>query len=149
MKLGSKSLLLSLSLGAFLLGALTTYFTFPKKQIEIKTETVEKVVFRDKVVDKTKVTTKKPDGTVIVVEKDITKDRDVTQDVKISEKLKLLERPSQPSWGIGAYALVEPLNPLRGPVYGGFVEKRLVGPFWLGLYGQSNGFFGGGISVRW
>jgi hypothetical protein len=145
MKLGTKSLL-PLLIAAFI-GGISAQFLLPQKVI---TKTVEiqgktKIVYKDRVVDRTTITTTKPDGTKVVVEKDVTKDTDklTAVETRISEKLKIVDS-RQLTYGVTVLAQPKGLN-LESFNYGIQVEYRVFGPFWLSAHMYSN--LSGGVGL--
>jgi len=61
--------------------------------------------------------------------------------------------PSKPQWRVSLLAGIEPLHldrpALLGPVsLGAMVEHRLVGPLWVGVWGDSSGVGGLALSVE-
>jgi hypothetical protein len=124
-------------------------------QGEAKVET--RVVYRDRT------TIQKPDGTV--VHRDIERTEADTESSKVSsnsaEKVQetavqrekaasKVQESASPQWRVNLLAGVEPLHldrpQLFGPVALGLqVERRIIGPLWVGAFGLSSGV--GGVSV--
>ena len=115
------------------------------KVVERKTE--RKVVYRDR--------TTKPDGTVIEHEKEetdtktdtdtnATGTREVVKEVVREVKI---QNP-RPDWRVSLLAGVQPtLNPLGvTPAFGLMVERRVLGPFSVNVWGLHTGVIGIGIS---
>jgi hypothetical protein len=115
---------------------------------------------------KTKTTTTKPDGTVTVVEtehlkedtkideKEVKTEIKVVEVEKIIEKEKIVERlvsTDRPDWKVSVLGGVQvdgielSKGYLQPWVVGANVERRIVGPFSVGVWGQSN--LSAGISV--
>jgi hypothetical protein len=145
MKPGSYLLLLLL----LALTGLATHFLFPRtivKEVIVEVQGKEKIVYRDRTVDKTKVTTTKADGTTIVVEKDVTKDSDKKTDksLNITEKSKITDS-RQPTYGVGVF-MTQGLN--SGPHYGIQLEYRILGPIWLSVQGRSDVSGGVGLGFK-
>lgn len=95
--------------------------------------------------------TQSPDGTIREVEEKnidtVVKEKENTTEVKIVEVTKevvvekLVDRvikidPVLANWHIGVTGGTQLLVPV--PVFGVEVERRIAGPFWLGLYGNMN-----------
>lgn len=151
--------------------------TVPTKVVE-KTVTVEKrVEVAAKTQELTNVETKaadvrsethwrihyvaRPDGTVVATASSDTGERETTtakhdeikRDVEIryvdrekaTEKI-VIKEASRPDWAVTAGAA------LRGgyaQVYQGGVERRILGPFWLGLYGSTAKEIGADVRFEW
>lgn len=125
-----------------------------EKRVEVKVAAEAKrvVVYRERVVQ--------PDGTR--VEREIERADTVTKvEVKMNTETKRdtkrdVERVevARPDWRVGVLAGVDarqvslvPLSP--GPlVFGGIVERRLVGPVSVGAWGLSSATFGVSVSVE-
>lgn len=139
------------------------------EKLVFKDKIVEKVVYIQAKKEKKKTettTTKKPDGTEVthtvehtdtdtdttvnkdkVVEKQVFVDRIVE---KIVEKEKLVL--NQPNWRVGAgvgvnipYYLGQPevgVPALRGAVIQLEADRRVIGPFWIGIFGNTQGTVG-------
>ncbi len=117
-----------------------------KQAAEIKTV----VVYREKVT--------KPDGTVI--EKETSKadtetktaetvKTDTSKDAT-SEGTREVERivsAPRPAWRVGALAGGS-LTPALVPAYGAHVERRILGPFSVGVWGLNSGQAGVSLSVE-
>lgn len=100
-----------------------------------------KVYVKQDVKDKTKTTTTKPDGTVVVEEKNVESNTTVDTSTKEKTKEKILtvdKKVSQKQWRVGIdYGVPMPtIKDLRtsDAVYGGRVEHRLIGPVSGGLW---------------
>lgn len=72
-----------------------------------------------------------------VVEKEVVK---FVEHTEVKEKLKLVEAP-KPDWRVGALVGVQVTSP-TSPIYGGIVERRILGPVSAGAWGLSNGTVG-------
>lgn len=121
---------------------------------------VERTEDRVRVVYREKVTT--PDGTVTEREHEIegehVENREQTNDAGRSETIatktehreasKVIAAPA-PAWRVSALAGVD-LGLAEPPVlvYGGQVERRLVGPLSVGAWGMSNGAAGASVSLQ-
>lgn len=119
-----------------------------EKRVEVQAEAKERIVYRDRTV------VSHPDGTVehrdIVRTDDSDKTKDTDAVTQLAEHTtevtkaaeKIVERVA-PSWQV---------NALGGmtwgswkPVYGAQVQRRILGPLWIGAWGLSSGE--GGISA--
>lgn len=115
-------------------------------KVEIKKEEVIKEVETTKkdivIVEKE---THLPDGTVIKEKK--TEDKS-TEVVKKEEKTKesTVTTNEKPQWKVQALAGLE-LGTV-GPVYGAGVERRILGPFFAGVYGKTNKEVGASLSFE-
>lgn len=134
----------------FLVGVGTAYFAAPSKVVT-KTEVREKIVT---VVEKekhanvvvTKEETDRPDGTKVIttvtVDKTVEKEADRTKETVVATETKTVERQS-PQWNLRAMAGFD--LKARTPSYGAGLERRLLGPIFIGVYGFSSG--AAGVSV--
>jgi hypothetical protein len=96
----------------------------------------EKIVYKDRThtVIKERTTTT-PDGTT-VIEKETTKDEQ--KDSIIS---KIEQKPSQKDWAVGVgYDLFRPV-----PTWSVQVNRRIIGNFYGGVYGRTDGVIGVGL----
>lgn len=144
MKLRGYNLSLSSLSAGLAIGVVAAYFTLPTKVVTQEAKVVEKVVYRDKTVTKVVSKTTKPDGTTIVVEKDVATDIIKDVDTNISNKLTLKSTPQNPRYGISILAGGSVRDPSRLS-YGLAVEARIIGPIWLQAFGFSN--LTGGIGL--
>ena len=112
--------------------AIGTYFD-AKHTIE------EKVVYKDKVRTVVKeVITERPDGTKIT-ERQTTKDEKKKQVAKRKES-----KPVKKDWLVGVkYDLV----PSSVPVWTAEVQRRVIGDFYIGAYGRTDGVLGVGVTL--
>lgn len=115
------------------------------KIVEHKTE--KKIVYRDK--------TTKPDGTVIEHEEERTDTKTDTNTDATGTKEVIKEvvrevkvEAHRPDWRVSLMAGVQPtLDPLGiKPAFGVMVERRVLGPFSVNVWGLHTGVIGIGIS---
>lgn len=144
MKLRGYNLSLSSLSAGLIIGVVAAYFTLPTKVITQEAKVIEKIVYRDKTVTKVVSKTTKPDGTTIVVEKDVAADIIKDVDTNISNKLQLRGTTQNPRYGISILAGGSVRDPSRLS-YGLAVEARIIGPIWLQAFGFSN--LTGGIGL--
>lgn len=120
------------SVFSFCLGAALVYYFLP----QIKT--VEKEVIRNNVVTVVK-EVKRPDGTT---ETEITTtDKTVKHETSVA-----VTPPIQPNWRIGASAVAG--VPSLKPIYGLQVERRVLGPVWIGVRVETNAQLGAVLSIE-
>lgn len=143
------------SLSFLLIGFGVGLFFTPKKVISqsktVETTNSQIAKTENKANKTTKIETVKPDGTKVIT---VIEDRSVTTENKaisskteIKEKTKIVENKKQPSWMISGQAGTQLTDPgIRS--YGGAIQKRILGPFWVGVYGDSRGNIGGMFSVQ-
>lgn len=133
-------------------GAASAWY-FKPPVVETRTEYRDKIVEVVKTVkERVKVQTKtrketKPDGTR-VEETTVTKtDTDVkTAGSKTSDtEAIMVERHREPAWRVAVLGGWDFRG--QGLVYGGHVERRILGPFWLGVWGLSSGAAGASVGV--
>jgi hypothetical protein len=98
-------------------GAAVTKSYFPT----VKTETVTQEVIKEKTVTEIRQETR-PDGTV-VTETVVVEDRDQTKDVKESK----VDASKLPDWMLSVGQSVS-----ASPVYTMSIQRRILGPVWLG-----------------
>ncbi len=114
-------------------------------EVKVKEEAKRVIVYRDRVI--------KPDGTRI--EREIEK---TETDTKITDARETAKEAThagtkdrehvvtspRPDWRVGAMVgTALTLDPIfLKPVYGGFVERRIAGPFSVGIWGLSTGTTG-------
>lgn len=124
----------------------TVYVT---KTLIHREEAKTRVVIRDRVVT--------PDGTVKehVEEREETKTVEKTDtgtDTKVDSKVltEHHETTYRPQWRLGLLggAKVSLSPPGASLVFGAIAERRLVGPFFVGAWGLSNGSVGASLSVE-
>lgn len=145
--------------GAFVVGRYS-------KPVEVRTEVVERTVTveRRTVVEKRvevakrdrrskTTTTTKPDGSSTTVteshEREDTRTetaRDTTAETATETERHAKEetRVSEPDWRVGGMVGLSGV----GTVYGGSIERRILGPVWLGAWGLSSGAFGVSVGVE-
>jgi hypothetical protein len=138
---------------AFLVGAAVGRCTLPAK-IVTKTET--KIVQQEVKAENKAITTKrnvdttvttKPDGTRVVETKDLSvvtdilaeKDQTKVQSDHIDEKTVTY---SKPSWMLGIGAGIHATSLKDGAIYSAQIQKRMLGPIWIGGSAQTDGFMG-------
>lgn len=142
-----------------------------------KVTEVERVVYKDRIVEKivekrveveaktkvvyrTKVITQEGETRIVEVEKEDThKDTNVAIDTNkdttkegTAEKTKVTEY-AKPQWKIGAlvgydFSPVPGLDIAHGLTLGVTVERRLIGPVWIGAWALHTGAVGGSLSVE-
>jgi hypothetical protein len=156
--------------GGFIAGR---YLTAPKVRVETRTE--EKLVYQDRIVERrvevkgeTKVELRVvtrtiwafPDAGTITQEREVTGSKDVLAEASVDSRAEVKTRqeekttvaistPMLPDWRVAVLAgasLRPPVLPVAGPlVLGMEVDRRILGPFWLGLWANTGG--AGGVSV--
>lgn len=122
-----------------IMGAGFAYYMMPAK-VEIKTVT--------KIVEKTHVdkdvkttTTKKPDGSVVVVVEDKSKVDTKTDTDSKTVNVKLYNRPD---WMLSGSYLI---NRDGKALYEGSLSRRIIGGIYLGAIVNSQGFVGVGVTL--
>jgi hypothetical protein len=144
------SLKLALPLAAILfLGGLATGRLLLRPKVITKTEVVEKIKVVTLEVEKKVVktrktkTTKKPDGTVVTEEtvRDAQTDTAITKDKTADTKTATTQIPLRNDWMVSVLGGTEAKLPLQ-PVFGGHVQRRILGPIYVGAWGLSNGSLG-------
>lgn len=97
----------------------------------------ETVVYKDRVKTVVKeVITERPDGTKIT-ERETNK---VEKTDKVTAKKESI--PVKPNWGVGVkYDLFRPI-----PIWTAEVQRRVIGDFYVGAYGRTDGVVGVGVS---
>lgn len=144
MKLLGRNISVSSLTAGIILGVATASFILPKK-VEIREIAgKEKIVYRDRTTTKVVTKVAKPDGTTIVVEKDVATDVVKDVDKRIAEKITLKSTPQNPRYGISILAGGSARDPSRLS-YGLSAEVRLFGPVWLGVFGMSD--LSGGVGI--
>jgi hypothetical protein len=158
---------------SFVLGLILAFLLMPQqKEIEykenVKVEYVEKVEYKDRVVEKivydrsasknqkVKVVTKyieRPDGTketikeevaetteheVVKVEQAKEKETEIKKEVELKKEIQIeySEKPAQKNWHVSGSVGLEVLS--LTPLYGVGVERRIIGPFFVGARVDSN-----------
>jgi len=116
----------------------------PVKVVEkTKIQVVEKIV-ENKDVKKNVVTTttKKIDGSVVIVVEDKSVEKIVTdKDVKRDEVITKIQTFQKPCWHISYQLEVDPLDK-KQMFHAISVDRQILGPLWFGLYGSQNKMFG-------
>lgn len=155
-------------LGIFIAGLAIGRFTLPAKvQVKIQEKIVEKVVTKE--VEKKNredrknkvvviVETKLPDGTVRketkivdrgVVELDYSRNKDSQTETETEKTEEKTVTYAKNDWALsilGGAHIGSGLSDLS-PAYGGHVQRRILGPFYLGAFGLSTRTFGGSLGV--
>ncbi len=161
------ALLVAVGAGRFLVPTKTAIMTVQKtvykdrivtQTVQSEAKTVEHVVYRDHT------TVVYKDGTV--EHRDIVKTENATGDKTVTKSSKAVEQTQEafksatkevtnakPQWRVNLLAGVETFNlkapQLLGPVALGVqVERRLIGPVWIGAFGLSSGSAGLSVGVE-
>lgn len=95
----------------------------------------------------TQTTIIKPDGTKIVINQDETQDI-IKQQTEIQEKFYQDIQNSKPNWKVSALVQKEHDRTISNLVYGAHVEKRFIGPVFLGAYGNTASDFGLSLGIE-
>lgn len=139
-------------------------FTAPEK---VEVREVEKVVWKDRIVEKVVTRRAKAEERVVYVDRVVSPEGEVrekrvtttkadtrevadlgrtTESSGSTEKSASSTSTLRPDWRVGVLvgaSLREPLVPIAGPlVLGASVERRIVGPFTLGVWGLTSGAAG-------
>jgi hypothetical protein len=127
------------------------------KEVEKRVEVAGKEVERVKIVYRT--IERKPDGSEHVTELEDSSSHtlsvsalhlDRTTDATGKQASVTLTRPVGPDWRVAVLAgasLKEPLLPIAGPLVLGLeVDRRIIGPFWLGAWVSTSGAAGLAVS---
>jgi hypothetical protein len=131
-------------IACFLLGLGVGYFSLPQKvvtQVEVKEKivTVTEKVKADNVVTVYR-EIQRPDGTKEIrsrtFDKSVSTEAETKDDSKSVSETKTVER-KQPDWKVAGLATTTG--------YGASIERRILGPIFLGAFGLSSGM--AGISV--
>lgn len=115
-------------------------------KVETRTVTVNhevEVVKHDVVTVTKEVTT--PDGTKTVTTTVTDKTKEETHKDS-SNETKTVTDYSKPQWKANAF--VSPSNATTGHVYGVSFERRLIGPVFVGIYGNVDRSFGGTVGLE-
>lgn len=132
-------------------------FTAPEQVRE-----VEKLVWKDRIIEKVVTKKAKAVDRVVYVDRTVlpsgevrekTSTRTITDARETNDVAKTTEStgekittPARPDWRVGALvgaSLREPLLPIAGPlVLGAHVERRIAGPFTMGLWFTTGGAAG-------
>lgn len=146
-----KALIVLLLMG--IAGACGFYFAPGKvetKTVEVLKE-IEKVVYRENRHVNTKIIeTIKPDGTIVketyIVDETVVfvdKEKEVE---RIKEAMKIVET-QKPQWKVSASTNIlgkdKPLD-----VYQLSVDRRILGPIFVGIYGRTDKEFGAGVGIE-
>jgi len=123
------------------IAAIAGYYLFePKEEIKKKTEHVE---FSDTGVKKTKTTvTTKPDGSSISVKEEV-ENKNVS---KIEDRKQESRKPVSKDWHMAVEVGVKQLE-FHSPIYGLTVDKRILGPFWVGGFVDTSRTWGFRLGV--
>lgn len=116
-------------------------------KIEIKKEEVIKeveVIKKDVVIVEKEV--KNPDGTV-TTERVITDKTQIDSKKETTEKQSSIVSNKKADWKVSASVGAESLK-FTQPVYGLHVERRILGPFFIGAYGMTNSNYGVSIGME-
>lgn len=147
-----KSKIIKFGLAGVLVMAGTSYITtlvLPAK-VKIERVEVEKIVYiKKKAVDRNIVTEKviKPDGTTVEKTVDLSKERETEAVSKetLKKESKLTIR-NESNWILTGGVLVDPFDGSLS--YVGMVNKRVVGPLYLGIIATSQYQMGLGLTLR-
>jgi hypothetical protein len=120
-----------------------TRYYFPQVTVETKTVEVQKDVIRNNIVTITS-TMKLPNGEVDTTTKTIDNTVHVDTDTKTSQSMQL---SPQKNWFVGAEASITGIN-FANPAYGVFVNRRILGPFYLGGSVNTKGEFGVSVGME-
>ena len=167
MEMSNKKLLAALGV-ALVEGLALGRFTLPAKvvtKVEYKTEIKEVIKWKtqyakqeDKNKDIVIIETKYPDGRVVrekhitdkgVIHIDKKEDGSKETDTKTDKKEETVTTYSKNDWhfmGMTSPSAVD--KPFGGTLsYGLMIEKRIIGPFYLGGFGLTNGVLGVGVGI--
>jgi hypothetical protein len=144
-------------------------------QVKIETKTEEKVVYRDKIVDRiveVKAATKTeirvvtrtiwatPDAGTVTQEREVSGSKETLASTLATERIEAIQRdevknsftvstPVLKDWRVAVLvgaSIREPLLPIAGPlVFGAEIDRRIIGPFWAGAWLNTGG--SAGLSV--
>lgn len=142
--------------GAFALGLASGWFSRPEKVVtKVETKVVDHYVNSTNTSDVNHkkivvVETKAPDGTPVkttTITADDTKSTTskVTDDSTSDTKSSKVVTYDKPSWLIAVTYGVSLSGP---PAYGGSVDKRILGPIYVGGYGLTSGQFGVRLGIQ-
>lgn len=148
---------------ALLLGAFFWGRSSAPAKVETRTEFKDRIVYQDREVEKkvegpvrVRTVTHEvpgPQGPERIVERTVergpvTTERASEQKGEEAHEVKTLtlKTTEQPRWLLGASVTA---TPLRGGdvAYGGFLNYRIAGPFWLGITATSGGSVGGTVGI--
>lgn len=128
----NKFIIGALALGVGIAG---TRYLWPR--IEYKHTVQEKEVIRKDIVTVIKEVVR-PDGSKETVTEIVDRSKES------STRKETLTKAAQPQWSVGAYTTFNE----KIPTYTVTVDRRILGPFSLGVYGQTNSTFGAGIRLE-
>lgn len=111
--------------GGALIGAIVVWYAFPRTKVEVRTETKVVTEYKTRIVEKW---TKAPDGTE-------TGER-ITDEIGTQASETRTEIAKQHNWFLGLSAGLQ-LHETT-PIYGLHLERRILGPFFAGLYAKTN-----------
>jgi len=127
---------------AIMSAGITRYY-FPQVTTQTKTVEVQKSVIQDNI--KTIVQTiKLPNGEVDTTSTTIDNTVHTETDTKTSQQIQLAP---QKNWFVGAGAIVTGVN-FANPSYGVYVNRRIMGPFYLGASATTKGEFGVSVGME-
>lgn len=159
---------LALAGGGYALGRFTTPTKVETRTVEVtKIVEVEKEVVREvkgRDIVWTRVVEVRPDGSSTTTEREATKERVETETKRDTETTTEATREAtkvvtnaKPQWrasvlvgGSLAFPIRQVVSSVEvSPAFGGHVERRLVGPFWVGAWGVGapRGYAMGGLSL--
>lgn len=132
-----KKILIILGSGLALVG-IGYWFGYYKSPTKVVTKTKIQVIEKKVEVknvnrDITTTTTKKADGSVVTIVEDKSVEKtDSTTDTKSKEYTTVVETRDVPKWHLSAIATLPVNDPSQGFNYGVSLDRRLIGPVWLG-----------------
>ena len=112
--------------------------------------TVEKIVKEEVTKKDVKTTiTKNIDGTeVTVIEDKTTIDSTTSKDSATKSKESKTIENKKNDWHIAIDGRVKPFEGnFLSPTYGASIDRRVLGPFWLGIYGSTDKSFGARLGM--
>ena len=153
-----------LVLGIFLIGTAVGRFSLPAKIVE-----KEKIVFQDKIIEKKvevkdiqkknnkiyiKIEKTSPDGTKTVetriIDKDETSSNTNTSDDKSQDTTQISDASKETIYATKDWLLSAAVNYSTSSStmnYGVIAQRRILGPVYVGVYGFSDGTFGGSCGL--
>jgi len=126
-----------------IMSAGVTRYYFPQVTVETKTVEAQKDVVQDNIKTITQ-TMKLPSGEIDTTTTTIDNTVHTDTDTKISQQLQLTP---QKNWFIGADTSITGIN-FANPAYGVFVNRRIIGPFYLGGSVNTKGEFGVSVGME-
>lgn len=129
--------LLYAGLAGAILGASAIYYLFP--QIEEREVMKQEVVVRNQIRTVIK-TVERPDGTKETVESREDNSTSTAQSNSVKEKKSLK------NWQVAALATTQLSN--LTPAYGALVQRRVLGPLFVGVLGKVDGEFGLSVGME-